>query len=307
MARSAPPPTVGARLGALLSSPLGRGLLRGLGVALIILVGGVVVRQARARAYRLDAYRLGPEALHYLDLHPALGPDVAASLKSVRFSVSVFDSDAEARIRQAIARHPLVAAVRSVVIRYPDRVDVKVTVRRPAAWFEGRTWDGRRGTFLVSTDCRVLPPRSYRHWRRHLRIPLPIVRGVTAAAPRYYGQAWEDIREQVPEGIAAAHVAAHLYRDFNGMFYVKTIDVSAFPAQPDRRRRGEVRLHLDDGTVVEWGRTERDMDGVAGEDTYATKRRRLETLRPGALVKRSKRIDVRFRLRGEGLPLARDR
>ncbi len=34
--------------------------------------------------------------------------------------------------QEVIARHPLVAAVRSVVIRYPDRVEVKVTARRPA-------------------------------------------------------------------------------------------------------------------------------------------------------------------------------
>ena len=42
-----------------------------------------------------------------------------------------------------------------------------------------------------------------------------------------------------------------------------------FPAPPERRRQGEVRFHLHDGTVVEWGRTDRDLDGVAGEDSYA--------------------------------------
>ena len=78
MARRKSPPTLRERSAELFSSPLGRWLLRGLGLAVLVLVGGLVVRQARARAFRLPSYRLGPAALHYVGLHPGLGPEVAA-------------------------------------------------------------------------------------------------------------------------------------------------------------------------------------------------------------------------------------
>jgi len=307
MARRKTPPTLRARYAELFASPLGRWLLRGLGLAVLVLVGGVVVRQARARAFRLQNYRLGPESLHYVGLHPGLGPEVEASLKQVRFAVSVFDADAETRVRQAVARHPLVGAVRSVEIRYPDRIDVSVVVRQPAAWFRTRDASGRRGLLLVSTDGRLLDHESYAYYLDRPRSPLPEVEGVRAAPPKLYGQAWEDLPEQVAEGLSAARVAEWLYRDFNGTLYVNRIDVSRFPAPPDRRRQGEVRLHLHDGTVVEWGRTDRDVDGAAGEDSYATKQARLETERARRGVRRAKRLDVRFRLRGEGTSLARTR
>lgn len=307
MARSSPPTTLRARLGAFLGTPLGRLLLRGLGVALLVLLGGLVVRQARARAFRLEPYRLTPASLCYVGLHPALGPELEASLHRVRFSVSVFDDHAEDRIREAVARHPLVAAVHSVRIRYPDRVDVRVGVRQPAAWFRTRDARGRSGLLLVSRDARLLDAESYRHYLHRPIAPLPEVVGVRASPPRFYGQAWEDLPEQVAEGLAAARVAEWLYRDFNGTLYVRTIDVGAFPAPPDRRRQGEVRLHLHDGTIVEWGRTDRDLEGAAGEDPYETKRMRLETERARRGPSGSKRIDVRFRLRGEGSPLARAR
>ncbi len=307
MARSAPPPTVRERLADHFASPLGRWLLRGLGLAVLVLLGGLVVRQARARVFRLAGYRLGPASLRYVGLHPELGPDVGASLRSVSFSTSVFDADAEARIRETVARHPLVSAVESVEIRYPDRVDVRVVVRRPAAWFRTRDSRGRSGWVLVSTDGRLLEPESFRYYLRRPRSPLPEIVGVRASPPKLYGQAWEDLPEQVAEGLAAARVADWLYRDFNGTLYVQRIDVSAFPAPPDRRGRGEVRFHLHDGTVVEWGRTDRDLDGVMGEDSYVTKRARLETERARLGPRRSRRIDVRFRLRGEGSPLVRAR
>lgn len=307
MARSAPPPTLRDRYAELFASPIGRWLLRGLGLAVLVLVGGLVVRQARARAFRLQGYRLGPENVQYVGLHPALGPEVAESLRQVHFSTSVFDAAAEATIREAVARHPLVASVRSVEIRYPDRVDVSVVVRQPAAWFQTRDARGRQGLVLVSTDGRLLEPESYRYYLRRPRSPLPEVSGVRAAPPKLYGQAWEDLPEQIAEGLAAARVAEWLYRDFNGTLYVERIDVSAFPAPPDRRRQGEVRFQLHDGTMVEWGRTDRDHDGVAGEDSYATKQSRLESERARRGARHAKRVDVRFRLRGEGSSLARAR
>ncbi len=303
MARSKAPPPFSDRVGSLLASATGRWLVRLFGVAVVLLLSGMVVRQARARVWHLPAYRLGPDAVQYLDLPRALGPLVERSLHDrrwLRFDVSVFDGDAEAKIREVIARHPMVAAVRSVVIRYPDRVLVRVRVREPAAWFRVQDDRGRKGFVLVSTDACVLDPRSYRDYRRRLPVPLPRVHGVSVLPPRRPGQTWQDIDEQVAEGISAARVSARLYRDFNGTLSVKTIDVRRFPAAPELRRDGEVRFRLDSGTWVEWGRTERDLKGVAGEDSYEIKQWRLETELSRRGARHGGKVDVRFRLPGEG-------
>lgn len=303
MARSKAPPPFSARLGSLLTSATGRWLVRVLGVAVVLLLSGIVVRQARARVWHLPAYRLGPSTVRYVDLPPALGPLVERSLHDsrwLRFDVSVFDANAEAKIREVIARHPMVSTVRSVDIEYPDRVLVRVKVREPAAWFHVQDGRGRKGYVLVSTDACVLDPKSYRHYRRRLPIPLPRVRGVTALPPKRPGQTWHDIAEQVAEGISAARVSARLFRDFNGTLSVKTIDVRRFPAPPELRRDGEVRFQLDSGTWVEWGRTERDLRGVAGEDSYEIKQWRLETELSRRGARHGGKVDVRFRLPGEG-------
>jgi hypothetical protein len=152
---------------------------------------------------------------------------------------------------------------------------------------------------LVSRDARVLDPAAYEGYLRRVRIPLPVVVGVRARPPSRPGQHWTDLTDQVAEGLAAAEVAARLYRDLRGRRHVLRIGVSRFPAPPQRRGGGEVRLTLDDGTSVEWGRTERDLEGVASEYGYDRKQWRLESQldrgphTPGAT------IDVRFRLPGE--------
>ena len=305
--KSRPPPGALGRLQDLGATRLGRVLLVGLGTALLLLAAGLVVRQARAHAYALAPYRLGPRSVRFVGLDPRLGPLVAQALTDPAhfpLDVSVFDPDAEAQVREVVSRHPMVAAVRRVAVRFPDRVDVEVTLRRPAAWFQVRTEKGGRGYVLVSEDACLLDHRLYRPMLEKPTVPLPRVVGVRAPRPPHVGQTWDDLAEQVAEGLSAARLARRLYQDFRSRVQVDVIDVSAFPAPPHRRRDGELRLHLADGNVVEWGRTERALDEVAGEDLYATKRWRLETQLTRRSPNRTGRIDVRFRLPREGQTLA---
>jgi Cell division protein FtsQ/DivIB, C-terminal len=303
MARPSAPEPLLPRLRRLLASRAGRLLLRAGAVSLVLLVVGLVVRQARAQALRIPGARLDARAVRFVSLPPGLGPDFVAALTDCRhlaFDVSVFDEGAEDAVREVVARHPMVAAVRSVRIRYPDRVDVRVDLRRPAAWLRVRGPGGRPGYLLVSQDGHLLPDAPYARLLARTRVPLPVVTGVRAAPPRYAGQSWQDPDEQVAEGLAAAAVAVRLYQDLLGRVHVQTIDVSRFPAPVERRHLGEVRLVLQDGTVVEWGRTDRARQRVASEDGYETKAWRLERLlerpdrRPGG------RLEVRFPLPGEG-------
>jgi hypothetical protein len=289
------------RLTGLASSRLGRCLLAGVLVAIVLLGVGMIVKEARAYAHALPRYRIHGPQVRFVDLPRALGPLAQQSLESsrwLRLDVSVFDANAEQKIRDLVSKHPMVESVRAVDIHYPSSVEVRVAVRRPAAWVRVGGPGRKSGWLLVSSDARLLDPKLYGHYLRRRRVPLPKLVGIDSHPPRFAGQAWEDIDEQVAEGLAAADVSRRLYRDLNGRVYVDTIDVRDFPAPPERRRHGEVRLKLQDGRVVEWGRTERALEGVAGEDAYATKLRRLERqLLHGPL---GQRLDVRYRLSGEG-------
>ena len=307
MPRKKPPPTYRERLQDLVASRLGRILVVGLASAVLLLGVGAVVRKARTHASGLRPYRLGPKSVRFVGLDARLGPLLTASLVDGRgfpINVSVFDPDAEQQVRDAVARHPLVAQVKRVDVRYPNRADVEVRLRRPAAWFEVRDRRGRPGYVLVSDDAYVLDHHLSGAMLEQPSVPLPRVVGVRAPRPQYVGQQWADLAEQVAEGLAAAEVSRRLYRDFRSRVQVDVIDVSAFPAPPHRRREGELRLRLSGGTVVEWGRTERALNEVAGEDLYATKRWRLETQLVRRSPNRTGRIDVRFRLAREGQTLA---
>ena len=307
MPRKKPPTGYARRIRALASTRLGRGLVLGLGTAVLLLLVGGVIRKARAHAYRLRPYRLRAESVRFVGLDARLGPLLTQSVRAAgRFpiDVSVFDPEAEDHVRRIVARHPMVAAVKRVEVRFPDRVDVEVALRRPAAWFQVRGKEGRPGYVLVSEDAHVLDYNLYRALLDRPSVPLPRVIGVRAPRPQAVGQQWDDLAEQVAEGLAAARLAGRLYRDFRSRVQVEEIDVSSFPAPPHRRRDGELRLKLADGTVVEWGRTERALEEVAGEDRYATKRWRLETQLVRRSPNRTGRIDVRFRLAREGQTLA---
>jgi len=310
MERPPSPPGYGRRFLDLLGTPGGRWLARVLGAAVVLVLVGSVVRQARAYAYRLPCHRLGPGSIRFVDLDRDLGPGVVEALVDpgvLRFEVSLFDPRAEDLVRDAVARHPMVAAVRGVEVVWPNRALVRVALRHPAAWFRVPDGKGGFGFVLVSTDARRLDPAPYADLLRRLRVPLPVVIGTRAQHPDWPGQAWEDLPEQVAEGIAAAGVAAALHRDLRGRAYVETIDVTDFPALPEHRQRGEVRLRLDDGAIVEWGRTDRAGKGVAGEDSYATKLRRLESALASRGSPGKRRVDVRYPLPEEGRAAAPSR
>jgi hypothetical protein len=293
------PASAARRLHALWGTPLGRWLARAAAAAVVLLVLGLVVRQARAQAYRLPAYRLGPTAVRFVDLPSWADGDLLAALadpRRLRVDVSVFDPRAEARIRDVVSRHPIVREVRRVVVEYPNRAAVSVRLRVPVALVARGSGDDERYEVL-SDDQHRIDPRPYRRWFAERGATLPVLTGVRSRPPPV-GEAWQDREEQVAEGLEAARVAARLYRDLAGRVVVARIDVTRFPSRPEARAEGEVRFHLADGRVVEWGRTDRD-PAEASEDAYAVKVRRLEAWLQDEALRARRRLDVRYRMRFE--------
>lgn len=294
MPRTKPPPTLYVRSRALAGTPLGKFLVRAAAVAALLLVGGIVMRQARAQAYRLPDYQLTPASLTFEGLPPWADARTEAALRGsgkIAFRVSVFDGTAEERIRQAVALHPLVRRVDEVRVRYPRQIAVRVTLRVPGCRVATPTKraDGRPYLMLLSTDARRLDERCYEAYLAN-RPPLPVLTGIDRIGAPVEGLAWDNLKEQVAEGLAAASVGDRLWRDlaFGPERWIARVDVARFPARGDRKG-GEVLLVLSDGTQIEWGRTERDP--AVDEDEYETKMRRL-----GAALKnaRPRRVDVRF-------------
>ena len=164
------------RLTSLASSRLGRLLLGGVMFAIVLLGVGLIVKEARAYAHGLPNYRIHGPQVRFVDLPRALGPLAQRSLEDprwLRLDVSVFDAGAEQKIRDLVSKHPMVEEVREVAIEYPRSVEVRVTVRRPAAWVQVKRQGRKDGWLLVSSDARLLDPRLYRHYLRRRRIPLP--------------------------------------------------------------------------------------------------------------------------------------
>jgi hypothetical protein len=293
-----------ARLGALFSSPFGRVLRRLLIGATAVLAISLVVRQARAAVHRMPAYRLGPESVRFLDPGPVVDATMRRDLEAWLPALfpaapaerpSTFDLGVEVRLREILGAHPMLRSLAEVEVRFPAEVRVRAEVRTPIARFRARIDDrtGRTVSADVPVDGEgyVLHPATYAEFLRRYRTVL--VTGVAALCPEV-GRRWTDTREQVAEGLSAARVANRLNEDLAvyGAPKVEGVDVSAFPATPRDRGRGEVVLRMADGRLVQWGRTERSLADVTREDGYAAKRDRLvDLLRlPGG----PQVLDVRF-------------
>jgi hypothetical protein len=261
----------------------------GLG-ALLLLAAGLVMRQARAYAYRLPDFRVTREHLAFEDLPAWADESVRWALQPRMFpdlDVSVFDPRAEALVRSRVARHPLVRSVRGVRVEYPNRAVVRATLRVPVAQVcvvTGGVHPTRRWRLLSGDGC-LLPRSPYRSYLAGRPYPLPTVTGITEDPPRAPGVVWEDRTGRVQEAAYAARLAERMFRDFHGRAWLIQVDVSRFPAVGAAREDGEVRLVVSCPPVrrggdrvertVEWGRTERARDQVLYEDDYATKIRRL--------------------------------
>jgi len=297
-----------SRLVALGSSRTGRALAWALGGALTLLLCALVVRQARVAVARMPAYRLGPEAVAFVDLPSHVDDRMAGALRDGLAALwpaelarrpCTFDPALDRRLRELLAAHPMIREIVDVDVRFPAEVRVRATVRTPLACFQARWSDERRSgapTYVplpVDNDGVVLEPDTYAPFLKVHRAVT--VTGVEARCPGV-GRRWTDTKEQVAEGLAAARVANRLNEELIGLAApkVEAVDVAGFPATPRSRMKGEVVLMLSDGRTVQWGRTERDLTGVTREDPYDVKRDRLLDLLATRPVTDRRPLDVRF-------------
>lgn len=301
------------RLRALLESGVGHVLVRLTVGALLFLIAGIVMRQARAYTYRMDGFRVDADSLVFVGLPEWGDARVAQAFEPWRlgaFSVSIYDPEAPELLRAHVLRHPMVGDVRQLRLLYPNRAEVepvlRVPVARVAVWVQGREGHQVLRSRLLSDDGCLLPRGPYAAYLEGLPHELPHVTGISEQAPLDPGETWEDGSGRVQEAVAGAALAARLFRDLWGRVTVTRIDVARFPAAPEAREAGEVRLVLScppaspDGPrverTVEWGRTDRARADVPWEDDYATKLRRLRVALTAA--RPPLHVDVRWEAAG---------
>lgn len=295
------------RARAFFASGVGRALRATLFGAVAFLVLSLVVRQARAAVHRIPTYRIDPTDVTFVDLPSFVDPRMRSGLKEALTDLwpedsarlpSLYDVNLDRRLRELLGAHPMLRAIDEIDVRYPSEVRVRASVRLPLARFMSRLGNDSKGRPVVAelpvdVDGIVLSPDTYGpilHDRQFV-----LVTGVEAVCPGT-GRRWSDRLEQVAEGLAAAQVANRLNDDVTipGAPRIARVDVSAFPATPKNRGRGEVVFVLDDARRVQWGRTERDLTGVVREDGYDVKRDRLLDLLQARPSGDTRDLDVRF-------------
>jgi hypothetical protein len=151
----------------------------------------------------------------------------------------------------------------------------------------------------VDGDGVVLDPAAYAAFlARH---PPIVVTGLRTACPGV-GRRWLDREDQVAEALAAARVANRMNASLPSLGFarIESADVSNFTAAGTRRGPGEVRFALSDGRTVLWGRTERDLATVVGEEGFESKWRTLLALLETRSPREPGALDVRFPLRRDG-------
>ena len=312
-------------------SAQGRLLTRCLVGAFAFLLTAVVLRQARAHVWHLPSHRVVPSTIEFVGLPSWVDARAKRWLDSSAlphwtgpFSVSVYDPDIEATLRDRLERHPMIHAVRTVRVRYPNRASLRVALREPVGRVQFK--QGKRTvTYYLSDDGTLLDPRPYRNHPDFGRVLPPLITGISSRPPVAKrgkgwairtGEVWEDPNERVAEAVSAAKVAKTIRKMMSNRRWVTRIDVKRFEPKGTSRQSidyelGEVRFLLEGGPLrrgekrfkrwVEWGRTDRARRDFVDALPDAIKLRALRDrmLREGP--------DVPLDMRWIRMPTRRDR
>ena len=160
--------------------------------------------------------------------------------------VSVFDKDLIPRLLDKYESNPWVARVESIEKKFPNKLTVKLELRRPVVVVELKKLTNRSYYYLVDKDT-VRMPGEY-CTVPNLPITLPIVVGVRNSPP-LPGQRWQD------QGLTDAIDVACIFKQYD--VYPK-LDVAAIDITNSGGKRNkqssEIVVLTSNHTQIEWGR-----------------------------------------------------
>lgn len=160
--------------------------------------------------------------------------------------VSLFDQDLIPRLLDKYENNPWVARVDSIEKQFPNKLSVKLELRRPVVLVELKKWNNRSFYYMVDKDSIRIPGEYYTV--PNLPITLPIVVGVRNSPP-LPGQKWQD------QGLTDAIDVACVFKQYD--VYPK-LDVAAIDITNSGGKRNkqssELVILTKNHTQIEWGR-----------------------------------------------------
>ncbi|MEK7309812.1 MAG: hypothetical protein AAB038_03260 [Planctomycetota bacterium] len=160
--------------------------------------------------------------------------------------ISIFDKDLIPRLLAKYENNPWVARVDSIEKQFPNKLNVKLELRRPVVVVELKKWNNRSFYYLVDKDSVRIPGEYYTV--PNLPITLPIVVGVRNSPPMP-GQRWQD------QGLTDAIDVAGAFKQYD--VYQK-LDIAAIDITNSGGRRNkqssEIVILTGNHTQIEWGR-----------------------------------------------------
>lgn len=153
--------------------------------------------------------------------------------------MSIFDPDLVKNVSEHYAANPWVSRVLSVEKEFPNKLRVKVEMRKPLMAVE------QRGRFVLVDRDRVRIPGEYAQLPK-FNFSVPKVIGVKSAPPEA-GKRWDDPGVDAGAGVAAALLDNRIDRQIA----IAALDVSRVGKGG---RESEIVILAEDNVAIEWGR-----------------------------------------------------
>ena len=211
-----------------------------LGAILLVLIHRSVY------AYLLvgDQYSVDLSSLRVADRPDWAGDALLSDLHAggaLQGKVSIFDPGLTKKVSDYYLANPWVSRVIAVEKEFPNKLRVKVEMRKPLVAVESK------GLFILVDRDRVRLPGVY---SQVPRVSTPILKllGVRSAAPDA-GKKWNDASVDAGAGVADALLDQRIDRQLS----IASIDVSRVGKGG---RESEIVIWAEENVAIEWGRAE---------------------------------------------------
>ncbi len=163
------------------------------------------------------------------------------SIQGLKKKYNIFEKDLTKRIVYAYENSPLVSRVCYVERELPNRLNMKMELRRPVAIVKKR-----RKEYLVDNDCVRLPDKFYKYPEAG-DDPFYIIVRNSVKVPEY-GKKWND--KSIIDGINLLNYLRH--NKVDKLLKITSIDVSKIGGK-HKKGQIDVALLTKDGARIKWG------------------------------------------------------
>ncbi|OHB48167.1 MAG: hypothetical protein A2106_05490 [Planctomycetes bacterium GWF2_40_8] len=163
------------------------------------------------------------------------------NIHGLKRKYNIFEEDLTKKIVAAYEKSPLISKVYYVERELPNRLNMKLELRRPAAIVMRK-----REKYLVDKDCVRIPEKFYKYPEEG-GDPIYIVCRRSTKIPEY-GERWNDV--SIGEGISLLNYLKH--NKIDKLLKIASIDVSNVGGR-NKDGKIDVELWTKNGAKIRWG------------------------------------------------------